>query len=156
MPQFEQIDTFVGQAFWLVVFFALFYLFLWRVISPRLHDAVNGRASRVASDLARAEEQHKESKECVVRRETRLKEARDEARANVDQHQREIQEHIEKRIEATMTMTEGAVRETEEAVAQAAREARAEIAKRLPDLVGRGIERLTDKAVSKQELDLLN
>ena len=36
MPQLEQIDTFISQAFWLAVTFCLLYLVLWRSALPKI------------------------------------------------------------------------------------------------------------------------
>ncbi len=61
MPQLEQIDTYLGQAFWLVVTFALLYLVLWRAALPRITEVLTQRQERMDDDLHKAESLKKEA-----------------------------------------------------------------------------------------------
>ena len=54
MPQLEQINTYLGQVFWLVVTFGLLYLILWRSALPRIARVINERQERIDDDLQRA------------------------------------------------------------------------------------------------------
>jgi len=53
MPQFD-ISWFPSQIFWLVVTFAIFYFVLSNFVLPQLGAAIEGRASKIEGDLARA------------------------------------------------------------------------------------------------------
>ena len=55
MPQLEQIDTYLGQVFWLAVTFALLYLVLWRAALPRITQVLTQRQERMDEDLQKAE-----------------------------------------------------------------------------------------------------
>src|SRR4051812_32124597 len=52
-PPFDS-HTFPSQILWLVITFGLFYLFLKRVVIPRIGNILNVRANRIAQDLAQA------------------------------------------------------------------------------------------------------
>ena len=55
MPQLEQIDTYLGQVFWLAVTFTLLYLVLWRAALPRITQVLTQRQERMDEDLQKAE-----------------------------------------------------------------------------------------------------
>lgn len=54
MPQLEQINTYLGQVFWLVVTFGLLYLILWRSALPRISRVLGERQERIDEDLQKA------------------------------------------------------------------------------------------------------
>ena len=56
MPQLEQIDTFLGQIFWLVVTFGFLYLLLWKAALPRVSSILLERQERIDEDIRKAEE----------------------------------------------------------------------------------------------------
>ena len=55
MPQFDT-STFVSQIFWLVVSFAVVFVFVWRIVLPRIAATLENRQRKIGDDLARAGE----------------------------------------------------------------------------------------------------
>jgi F-type H+-transporting ATPase subunit b len=78
MPQFEP-SSFISQIFWLVVCFAIVFLFAWRVYLPRISATIESRHQRVDSDIARAEELTSEAEEVFAAYEAELAKARADA-----------------------------------------------------------------------------
>ena len=54
MPQLEQISTYAGQIFWLVVVFAVLLGVMLKVALPRVQGILEDRQKRIDDDLARA------------------------------------------------------------------------------------------------------
>ena len=79
MPQFDQVDTFVGQIFWLFVTFAALYLVLSYVILPRMAATLEQRANKIEGDLAEAAKMREEANEVRANYEAQLSQARAEA-----------------------------------------------------------------------------
>lgn len=55
MPQLDP-SSFPSQLFWLAVSFTLLYVLMSRLVVPKLRQVLEGRESRISSDLAQAEE----------------------------------------------------------------------------------------------------
>ena len=75
MPQFEPF-SFASQIFWLVVCFAVVFLFAWRVALPRIAATIDSRHQRIDGDIARAEELASEAEEVLAAYEAELAKAR--------------------------------------------------------------------------------
>lgn len=75
MPQFDT-TTFASQIFWLVVTFAIVFVFVWRVALPRIAATLEDRQRKIADDLARASELAEQTDEVMAAYEARLADAR--------------------------------------------------------------------------------
>ncbi|MFQ5972453.1 MAG: F0F1 ATP synthase subunit B' [Alphaproteobacteria bacterium] len=62
MPQLEP-ETYVTQLFWLALTFIPLYLFLWKVVLPRIADILESRQNRIDHDLERASSLKSEAEE---------------------------------------------------------------------------------------------
>ena len=78
MPQFD-ITTFASQIFWLVVTFAIVFVFAWRIVLPRISATLEDRQRKIGDDLARAGELADQADEVMAAYEARLAEARGNA-----------------------------------------------------------------------------
>ena len=78
LPQLK-IGTWPSQLFWLVVIFALGYVFMARVVTPRIGSVLEERRSRLDEDLSRAREASAEAAQTRTDYEASLDEARNEA-----------------------------------------------------------------------------
>lgn len=81
MPQLEQIDTFVSQAFWLAVTFCLLYLVLWRSALPKIGQILRERQERIDEDLQKAEALKAEAEGVLAAYEEASAKARADAQA---------------------------------------------------------------------------
>lgn len=83
MPQFDT-STFASQIFWLVVCFAIVFLFVWRIALPRIAATLEDRQRKIGDDLARAGELADQTDEVMAAYEARLADAR--AKAHEELH----------------------------------------------------------------------
>lgn len=80
-PKMPQLNTehFSSQIFWLLVTFIALYAMLSRSLLPRVHDVMEGRQSKIAHDMDRAEQLRTEAEEAKVIYEKALQESRAKA-----------------------------------------------------------------------------
>jgi F-type H+-transporting ATPase subunit b len=83
LPQFDT-TTFASQIFWLVVTFAIVFVFVWRIVLPRIASTLENRQRKIGDDLARAGELADQSDEVMAAYEARLADAR--AKAHEELH----------------------------------------------------------------------
>jgi len=81
MPQFEQLDTFASQIFWLLITFSVLYIILSRMVLPRIAGVVSTREKKIDDDLSRAEELRTKAEAVQEAYETALAKAAEDARA---------------------------------------------------------------------------
>ncbi|MFT5182410.1 MAG: F-type H+-transporting ATPase subunit b [Alphaproteobacteria bacterium] len=75
MPQFDT-TTFASQIFWLVVVFAIVFVFIWRIALPRISETLENRQRKIGDDLEKAGELADQTDEVMAAYEARLAEAR--------------------------------------------------------------------------------
>jgi len=78
LPQLK-VGTWPSQLFWLVVIFALGYMFMARVVTPRIGSVLEERRTRLDEDLTRAREASAEAAQTRADYEASLDDARNEA-----------------------------------------------------------------------------
>jgi len=78
LPQLK-VETWPSQLFWLAVIFAVGYVFMSRVVTPRIGTVLEERRSRLDDDLARAREASTEAATTRAEYEASLEEARAQA-----------------------------------------------------------------------------
>ncbi|WP_273760076.1 F0F1 ATP synthase subunit B [Bartonella sp. ML70XJBT.G] len=103
-PPFDFVH-FASHLFWLAISFGLFYLFISRVIVPRIGGVIETRRDRIASDLDQAMRMKQEADTVVETYERKLAEARSQAYVIAQAASEEIKEKAElerKEIEASL------------------------------------------------------
>lgn len=82
-PPFPPFDTqyFVSHLLWLAVCFGLFYVFMARVVLPRIGGAIEARHDRIASDLEQAERMKAEADNAVEAYQSSLNNAHEQAKS---------------------------------------------------------------------------
>jgi F-type H+-transporting ATPase subunit b len=107
-PPFDP-ATFPSQILWLAITFGLFYLFLKRVVTPRLGTILETRAGRIQQDLDQAARLKEEADAAVAAYEQELAEAkakanaigqqaRDEAKAEAEAARKAVEAELEKKL----------------------------------------------------------
>lgn len=81
MPQLEQIHTFIGQIFWLIITFGFLYLILWKAALPRVSSILLERQDRIDEDIQKAVEFKKEAEKAVAAYEKLVADAQSNAQA---------------------------------------------------------------------------
>jgi len=79
-PPFDS-STYPSQILWLAITFGLFYLFLKRVVLPRVGGILEDRSARISGDLDEAARMKAEADEAVAAYEQELAEAKAKANA---------------------------------------------------------------------------
>lgn len=108
-PPFDS-STFPSQILWLAITFGLFYLFLKKVVLPRIGGILEVRRDRIAQDLDQAARMKGEADAAVAAYEQELAEAkanantigqqaRDKARADAEAERKRVEAELERRLE---------------------------------------------------------
>ena len=103
--------TFPSQILWLVITFGLFYLFLKRVVMPRLGSIIDVRSDRITQDLDHAARLKGEADAAVAAYEQELAEAKanankigqqanDAAKAEAEGTRKKLEAELEKKLGA--------------------------------------------------------
>ncbi len=79
MPQFQQVDTFIGQIFWFILTFGALYVILTAYVLPRMAATFEARSSKIDGDLAAAEKMRQEAEDVRADYEAQLAQAKAEA-----------------------------------------------------------------------------
>ncbi len=111
-PPFDP-STFPSQILWLAITFGLFYLFLKKVIVPRLGNIMEVRETRIAQDVEHAGKMKDEADAAVAAYEQELAEARanantigQQARDNAKAEAETARKSIEASLEAKLAEAE--------------------------------------------------
>ena len=115
-PPFDA-STFPSQLLWLAITFGLFYLFLKKVVLPRVGGILEDRSARISSDLDEASRMKAQADEAVAAYEQELAEAKAKANA-IGQEANE----------ASKAEAEAARKKVEESLGKKLAEAEAQIA----------------------------
>jgi F-type H+-transporting ATPase subunit b len=107
-PPFDS-STYPSQILWLVICFGLFFLFLRRVVIPRIGNILNVRSTRIAQDLGEAAKLKGEADAAAAAFEQELAEARlrsnaigqqarDAAKAEAAAKRKELEGALDKKL----------------------------------------------------------
>lgn len=107
-PPFDS-STFPSQLLWLAITFGLFYLFLKKVVLPRIGGILEVRQDRIAQDLGEAARMKEEADAAVAAYEQELadararanaigQEARDGAKAKAEAERKKVEASLEGRL----------------------------------------------------------
>jgi len=107
-PPFDS-STFPSQLLWLAITFGLFYLFLKKVVLPRISGILEVRSDRIAQDLDQAARMKEEADAAVAAYEQELadararanaigQEARDGAKAKAEAERKKVEASLEGRL----------------------------------------------------------
>jgi F-type H+-transporting ATPase subunit b len=107
-PPFDP-STYPSQLLWLAITFGLFYLFLKKVIVPRIGGILEVRRDRIAQDLDQASRMKEDADAAVAAYEQELAEAkanansigqsaRDSAKADAENERRKIEAELEAKL----------------------------------------------------------
>ncbi len=145
MPQFDT-STFASQIFWLVVCFAVVFLFAWRVVLPRIAGTLEDRQRKISDDLARAGELADQADEVMVAYEKRLAEARANAHEELHAAATRAAGETEKRNAALAEKLSGDAAAARNRIAAESAAAAGSIAEIAEDIARDAVERLIGRA----------
>jgi len=81
MPQLQQIDTFLSQAFWLLIAFAVLFFVLRTIAIPKIQATLEARREKIEGDLDKAQMFRQESEQVLAEYEAAIAEGRDKAQS---------------------------------------------------------------------------
>ena len=125
MPQFDQIESFAGQIFWLIVFFTLLYGLMAKLVLPRIAAILDARTGKIQSNMEDARRAHKEAEALLATANAELDKANGEARDLILKAEQKIAEDLATKSNAL-----------EEKLDQKLSEAEAEINANLDQAIG--------------------
>jgi F-type H+-transporting ATPase subunit b len=78
LPQLD-VSTWPGQLFWLAVTFTVLFMMMWKIVLPRIRNAIEERRDRIADDLDTAADFKQKAADSAAEYERLLAEARAKA-----------------------------------------------------------------------------
>jgi F-type H+-transporting ATPase subunit b len=135
-------STFPSQLFWLVIFFALLYALLSKLVLPRLAAIFAARKGQIDGDLARAQSLKDETEAAMKAYEKSLgdargnandiaKQTRDKVQADIDAQQHKLDAELAAKIKAAEDKIAKAKAKALESVNDIAADSAAEIVSKL-------------------------
>jgi len=131
-PPFDT-TTYPSQVFWLAITFAFLLAFLWRFVVPRIGGTIGERRQRIAKEIAQAEEDRREADQAWTTYQNTLIEARQRARALIEENRTEVRANAERAGKAADTEADQALAEAEGRLAKLRAEARDHIRRAAQD-----------------------
>jgi len=149
-PPFKT-GTFPGQVFWLGITFALLLVVMWRVVVPRIGGTLADRKSRIAAELARAEEDRKQAETAWSSYQSTLVEARQRARTVTEQNRTQVLAETERSEAVADEAAQAEIAKAEARLATLREEAKGHIAAAARDAAVEIVARLTGERVASDE-----
>jgi F-type H+-transporting ATPase subunit b len=145
-------DTFPSQLLWLALTFALLYVFLARVVLPRIGGVMHDRRERIRRDLERAERLKAETEQALAAYEQALAEARAKANALAKETREKLAASIEKERAKVETRIARKLEEAEARIAKSKSKALSSVNEIAAEIAGAIVAKLTGTEVSKDEV----
>jgi F-type H+-transporting ATPase subunit b len=144
-PPFDP-TTYPSQILWLIICFGLFFMFLRRVVIPRIGNILNVRSTRIAQDLTEAGKLKGEADAAAAAFEQELAEARLKANAIGQQARDAAKVEAEAKRKAIEGELEKKLAEAEARIGEVKASALKEVGAIAESTAGAIIERLIGKA----------
>ena len=94
LPQMD-ITTFPSQLFWLVITFAILYIFMWRVVIPKLSTTIEERKDKITNDINEAEKFNSEATSILEKYEEQMSSASQSAGDIISESKSQMNEYFE-------------------------------------------------------------
>jgi F-type H+-transporting ATPase subunit b len=151
-PPFKT-ETFASQLLWLAIFFGLLYWFVAKVFAPRLQEAIEGRASRIAKDLDDAAAAKSKAEAAGEAYEKALAEAKAKAQAIGQRQRDEVNAAIETRRKGLEADLGAKLSAAEAQIAATKAKAMENVADIAGEAASAIVERLSGGAAAKASVD---
>lgn len=151
-PPFDG-STFPSQILWLVITFGLFYLFMQRVVLPRIASILETRRDRIAQDLNEANRLKEEADQAFATYEQELADAKGRAHEIAQAARDAAKEDAaaeRAKVEAEVT---GKIEKAEAEIASVKKKALAEVDAIAADTTAAIVEQLIGGTVTKAKLN---
>ncbi|WLT09070.1 F0F1 ATP synthase subunit B [Bartonella apihabitans] len=137
--------------FWLIICFGLFYIFISRVIVPRIGGTIEIRRDRIASDHDKAERMNMERESAIASYERELSEARSRAIAIAQSSADEIRNKVDEERKKSEAELDKKLAESEERIKKIRNNAMGNVNKIAETTAAEIVEELIGKKVSASD-----
>jgi len=150
---FPPLDTakFPSQIFWLVIFFALLYVLMSKVVLPKLAKILDNRAARIESDLARAQALKDETEAAVKAYEKAYADARGKATAIAQDTRDQLAAETDKERAALEATLAGKIAAAEAQIARSRAAAMKDVDSAAADTAAEIVAQLTGAKIGKAD-----
>jgi len=151
---FPPLDTakFPSQIFWLVIFFALLYVLMSKVVLPKLAKILENRAAKIESDLARAQALKDETEAAVKAYEKAYADARGKATAIAQDSRDQLAGEMDKERAALEASLASKIAAAEAQIAKSRAAAMKDVESAAADTAAEIVARLTGVGISKADV----
>lgn len=153
MPQFDQIDTFISQIFWLFVSFGIIYLFISRFVIPKINDVFKKRQVITNSDYEKAELFKNDAVEINARFEKQSAEVRAKSLELMNEASKKAEDEYNKALSSEEYNLKQQILVAEKEIIDAQDKAKKDLHNDVTSFVGDVVKKFADLKVSKSELD---
>ena len=151
MPQISQIgEIYSSQLFWLVITFGLTFFIVGLGMLPKIQSTVDARQSRIAADLAKAEEARETADKLEEEYRHALDQARGESMRLVSEAKADAGRRTEQRLAETNEGIDARVEEAQKRIAEARQAALVELEEVAADATRQMIERVSNVQVEPE------
>ena len=140
MPQFEP-WSYASQIFWLLITFGILMVLMAKVALPKVSEVLDERQKRIDDNLDKAQQLKAEAEAAVKEYERALEEARNNAKARIQETRDRLAEESHKRHEELAARLETEIAEGEDRIARAIR-----LRFDIPNEVPAGVEEIIKRA----------
>jgi F-type H+-transporting ATPase subunit b len=149
-PPFKT-ESYPSQIFWLVITFVLLFVFVWKVVVPRIGGMIITRKRRIAEELAKAEEDRREAEATWTTYQNAIIEARQQARSLIEETRTHVRADVERAEKAADSQADDAIAQAEARLTQLRAQAREQIRRAAQDAAQSIVSRLIGETVSPDE-----
>ena len=144
-------NTFPGQIFWLAITFAILLVVMWRVVVPRIGGTIAQRRTRIAAELANAEDDRRRAELEWSTYQNTLLEARQRARKVTETNRATVVAQAESAEAVADETARSEIADAEARLAQLRVEAKGNILAAARDAAIEIVARLTGEKVGADE-----
>jgi len=149
-PPFDT-STYPSQVFWLTITFVILLAFLWRFVVPRIGGTIAERRQKIAQEIAQAEQDRREADQAYTTYQNTLIEARQRARALIEENRNQVRANVERAEKAADTEADEALAAAEARLAKLRAEAREHIRRAAQEAAAGIVQRLIGESVSPED-----
>lgn len=157
MPQLD-LATYPPQLVWLAITFTVMFIIMWKIVVPKISDALEARQMRLEENLKKAEDLKREAEATLAAYENALAEARSEAHNQILKIQADLQEAAAKEEAELTEKLDAKLAASEKAIATEVKKAMESVRDVAVDVAGAAVERLSggaqDQATVEKAVDV--
>jgi len=149
-PPFKT-ETFPSQLFWLAITFAVLFVVLWRLATPRIASTISARRNQINDDLAEAQKHRSDAEAASAAYQTALAGARARATALADGNRKMVVAEIDKQKAAADARANADIARAEQRINAMRDEARGHVMNAARDAAIDIVAHLTGETVSADD-----